>query len=456
MTGRLTQKDMKTLSEFQAKGDLQGYYDFLEEKGFDYGKLAGSVIRKDNFNGRVAMEWAKRKAQEQGVAWTPELESQIKLGLMRSDYASRAAHAAKSGGMVEGSLPNSVINGDHKAVFGSLGLNSDTWTADGFLKAARKNGEGEAAWKDMLDAPRSDIGQLIDNGAAALEQGGKLLMNSVTQDDVSWDDFTNYGRWAIDASKVAAGQIDDALIDFIENPMDWIRDYGDYATDVGQGAYDMGRQAFDAIWGDDGENPQSQSQPKPEAQSPRQGPVPKVSPGSDRESRAPQSSPHLPRQAASAANLATASLEQRAAEMHKRTQQNQVVSAGNKSGSAVPKFGDALMPNPAPVLGRTGMPISENPAERSKEDTQDLLTQMPWLTDAIDRTKPIKMIQDKDIPMPKPGKVIRSTDPGGTWLMPNDRKPDEPLEVWQDRERTKLQADLKKMRADRTRFGFPP
>ena len=161
-------------------------------------------------------------------------------------------------------------------------------------------------------------------------------------------------------------------------------------------------------------------------------------------------------QAASTANLATASLEQRAAEMHKRTRQNQAVGAGNKSGSNTPKFGDALMPNPAPVLGRTGMSISENPAERSKEDTQDLLTQMPWLTDAIDRTKPIKMIQDKDIPMPKPGKVIRSTDPGGTWLMPNDRKPDEPLEVWQDRERTKLQADLKKMRADRTRFGFPP
>ena len=160
-------------------------------------------------------------------------------------------------------------------------------------------------------------------------------------------------------------------------------------------------------------------------------------------------------QAASAPSLATASLSQRAAEMHKRTQQNQAVSVGNKSGSAVPKFGDALMPNPAPVLGRTGMPISENPAKRSKEDTQDLITQMPWLTDAIDRSKPIKMIQDKDIPMPKPGQVIRSTDPGGTWLMPNDRKPDEPLEVWQDRERTKLQADLKKMRADRTRFGFP-
>lgn len=62
MTSSLFPNDFNELQKLVDSQDRIGYYDYLEDRGFRYGRLAGDVVTGESFSGRMANHVADEDA----------------------------------------------------------------------------------------------------------------------------------------------------------------------------------------------------------------------------------------------------------------------------------------------------------------------------------------------------------------------------------------------------------
>ncbi|MDC0949097.1 hypothetical protein OAS86_07130 [Gammaproteobacteria bacterium] len=176
----LTDRDFEQLGAYRDAGDRTGYYNYLADRGFDYGVLAGGVARDDFWTGGDAANDFLRQsymAANGGKPLPPDVEYTVGLALMDADLAARREFSRDFPGQPQ-RLDNSVIQNYHGAVFKDLlGLDEDAWTATALLDVAEKLG-GDAArdeiWQQML-SDDTFWGNVVRMGSAASITGEVLL-----------------------------------------------------------------------------------------------------------------------------------------------------------------------------------------------------------------------------------------------------------------------------------------
>ena len=148
---QLTQSDIAALDALQAAGDVVGYYTYLENKGYDYARLARGVVRNDTFNGKIANTFLQNKADELGIAIDL---SAINKRLMEEDFTARKLLVDNSSPLIE--LPVPTIRDYHTSVFAEFGLAPQAWTAYTPTVVARASDE-EALWDELLAAGDKEV-----------------------------------------------------------------------------------------------------------------------------------------------------------------------------------------------------------------------------------------------------------------------------------------------------------
>ncbi|MGR3608641.1 MAG: hypothetical protein ACU0BN_07250 [Sulfitobacter sp.] len=135
MAEKLTQKDIDHLSALVGNGFEQGvdnrdqYYRYLEERGYQYGGLAGGVVREDSVSGRIANAFLAETAAQSGSAINLSDSLRISYDLMVADFEARAALVDQQG--FSGELSAVTHYNNHKNVFSDpkYGLGIENWTA---------------------------------------------------------------------------------------------------------------------------------------------------------------------------------------------------------------------------------------------------------------------------------------------------------------------------------------
>ena len=163
----LTDDQIENLGKFIESSNRTGYYDTLSQAGFEYGSLAGGVVRGDTIGGRTANAFMAERAAQLGVQIDSHEALSISLDLMRADYEAR-----RNAGWEE--IGQDEIARYHESVFLEHGLTRDAWTATvpldvvgrhykeyGFSSAAEAK---DALWGIMM---REGLGvnvYVFDNG----------------------------------------------------------------------------------------------------------------------------------------------------------------------------------------------------------------------------------------------------------------------------------------------------
>ncbi|PRY94226.1 hypothetical protein [Donghicola tyrosinivorans] len=135
MVQNLTQQDIDHLkglvgnSYAEGVGNRDAYYSYLEERGYQYGGLAGGVVREDSLSGRIANAFLAETAAQSGNAINLSTSLEISYDLMVADLNARAAMVAANG--YAGLLDAEVHYENHKDVFSEpdYGLGIENWTA---------------------------------------------------------------------------------------------------------------------------------------------------------------------------------------------------------------------------------------------------------------------------------------------------------------------------------------
>ncbi|QBY01870.1 hypothetical protein E2K80_14990 [Rhodophyticola sp. CCM32] len=147
MAENLTQQDIDHLSGLVGNIYSEGvknrdaYYSYLEDRGYQYGGLAGGVVREDSFSGRIANAFMAETAAKSGNTINLSTSSQISYDLMVADFQARADLVEQQG--FAGELGARVHYDNHKVVFSNpdYGLGIENWTAAEPIEYAIENYE---------------------------------------------------------------------------------------------------------------------------------------------------------------------------------------------------------------------------------------------------------------------------------------------------------------------------
>ncbi|MGS4883480.1 putative Ig domain-containing protein [Roseibium sp. MB-4] len=143
-------EELSILSEHVEAGDRIAYYGKLEEWGYRYGALAGSVVANDSLAGATAnIYFVQEYLQDTGSAFGFENLANVSLELMRRDFVARQTSEAVANG---GDLSVDAIRDYHSAVFADFGAQADSWTPYVALQQLQTLEERQALWDGMLDA----------------------------------------------------------------------------------------------------------------------------------------------------------------------------------------------------------------------------------------------------------------------------------------------------------------
>lgn len=131
----ITKQDIDYLSDLVGNSFAEGvdnrdaYYSYLEGLGYQYGGLAGGVVREDSYSGLIANAFMAETAVQYGNAITIQTSLEISYDLMSADFNARAALVSRNG--FAGELGAIVHYEHHKVVFGNsgYGLDIENWTA---------------------------------------------------------------------------------------------------------------------------------------------------------------------------------------------------------------------------------------------------------------------------------------------------------------------------------------
>lgn len=135
MAQNLTKQDIDHLNSLvgssyeEGVGNRDAYYSYLDERGYQYGKLAGGVVREDSFSGRIANSFMAQTAAQSGNAINLNTSLEISYDLMVADLRAREFVVNDQGYVGELSAVTHYEN--HKAVFSDIkyGLGIENWTA---------------------------------------------------------------------------------------------------------------------------------------------------------------------------------------------------------------------------------------------------------------------------------------------------------------------------------------
>lgn len=129
--------ELEILRSYVSNKDRLGYYNKLDQWGYEYGKLAGAVVDSNFASGRLANSYLKYTANSaHGVNIGKIAESDIGIQLMELDFAERSDTDAST--RVGVPLSNEIIQDYHETVFVEAGLDKYSWTATAPLEMAEK------------------------------------------------------------------------------------------------------------------------------------------------------------------------------------------------------------------------------------------------------------------------------------------------------------------------------
>ena len=92
MSQNLTQQDIDHLKSLvgdsyeDGVGNRDAYYSYLEERGYQYGGVAGGVVREDSFLGRIANGFLTETAARSGNTINLSTSLEISYDLMDQDF----------------------------------------------------------------------------------------------------------------------------------------------------------------------------------------------------------------------------------------------------------------------------------------------------------------------------------------------------------------------------------
>jgi hypothetical protein len=135
MAELLTKEDIDHLTKLVGESYEEGvnnrdtYYSYLEERGYQYGGLAGGVVREDSLSGRIANAFMAETAAQSGNAINLSTSLKISYDLMKADLKARADEVKEFGSV--GELKAETHYENHKDVFSKkeYGLGIENWTA---------------------------------------------------------------------------------------------------------------------------------------------------------------------------------------------------------------------------------------------------------------------------------------------------------------------------------------
>jgi len=123
MPREITDADLDFLSGFIKDGDLEGYYNQLQEWGYPYGDLAAGVVTGDTFSGRFANAHLVDQAQTNGIYVTERLAEKINDALVAEDFQAR--YDSDSPVRRSEALSVDTIEDFHHNVFDRFGIPPD-------------------------------------------------------------------------------------------------------------------------------------------------------------------------------------------------------------------------------------------------------------------------------------------------------------------------------------------
>ena len=135
MAQNLTQQDIDHLKSLvgdsyeDGVGNRDAYYSYLEERGYQYGGIAGGVVREDSLPGRIANAFLAESAAQSGNTINLGTSLKISYDLMKADFEAREEIFDDQGYV--GKLPARTHYDNHEIVFSKneYGLGIENWTA---------------------------------------------------------------------------------------------------------------------------------------------------------------------------------------------------------------------------------------------------------------------------------------------------------------------------------------
>jgi hypothetical protein len=129
--------ELSTLQTYVNNGDRAGYYNQLDQWGYEYGNLAGAVVDSGFPSGRLANSYLAHTANSaHGVTIDENVASDIGINLMELDFAARSSPNSSTRSGIP--LRNEIIQGYHEEVFVNAGLDIYSWTATVPLELAER------------------------------------------------------------------------------------------------------------------------------------------------------------------------------------------------------------------------------------------------------------------------------------------------------------------------------
>lgn len=210
MPKALGSEDFDILQEHVDAGDRIAYYAQLDEWGYRYGALAGSVVTNDSLPGATAnIYFAQEYLEDTGSSFDFDDLASLSLDLMREDLKARRSSAEVSIGK---DLHVDAIEEYHSRVFASYGAEADSWTPYIALQQLETPEERQTFWDGMLDA--GTIGGNLASYYASLEE----VWFGIIDPDYALD-ISLAGGLAATAPST---------------------DYGPYSVAIGNGGYALG------------------------------------------------------------------------------------------------------------------------------------------------------------------------------------------------------------------------
>jgi hypothetical protein len=169
----LSQADILVLKSYADAKDAVSYYEFLIEKGYDYGHLALGVVEGNTLAGAAARLYAETVAADDGITLSESEWQAITNELMLADFDLR-----KDMFDLDPSKPVELgwqpVLDYHVTVFGAHGLPPHAWTAYTVLTTSYDPNfyDPDDAWEIMLDM-RSTIPFELD----VLDNVGTVYMD---------------------------------------------------------------------------------------------------------------------------------------------------------------------------------------------------------------------------------------------------------------------------------------
>lgn len=259
----LNQSDLDNAAALLNAGDVAGYYEFLHSKGYDYGALAGDVVRDEGLWGTIANQFLENTVESSGDTLTEAERDDLVAALAAEDLNQRqllldsAVAQGSSSAVVK--LSGTQIKNYHHSVYDQQGIAREGWT--GSAPAEILGTEFEIEWDQWLDnADGNFVEQVIASDRTTLRLYEEAVRDFDIFDESTWQDAVDrvveVASWrsdvALAAAEEAAERVTDAARNAWEEGEQQVENYWDSISKWWRGNDDQsGETDYESIYAGD-------------------------------------------------------------------------------------------------------------------------------------------------------------------------------------------------------------